>query len=96
MLQQSILGGWQFVLCSISVTEQFPSCLIDRAQGTGFVIPVNLKFQEIILVDIQQLEGMIGQIHKCLRDVFIDLLRLPNDLLPLTFKARVVSQPENA
>ena len=31
----------------------------------------------MIVVDIQQLEEMIDQIHKCLRDVFIDVLRLP-------------------
>ena len=61
------------------MTEQFPSCLIDRAQRTelkGFVIQDNsqsLNFLEMIVVDIQQLEGMTDQIHKYLHVVFIDL-----------------------
>ena len=46
---------------------------------TDFVIKDNsqsLKFLEMIVVDIQQLKGMTGQIHKYLRDVFVDLSRL--------------------
>ena len=67
-MQHSILGGWQFDHCSSSVTEQLLSCLIDRAQKTGFVIQDNsqtLKFLEMIVVDIQQLKCMTSQIHKC-------------------------------
>ena len=63
------------------MTEEFPSCLVDGSQRTGFVIQDNsqsLDLLEMVIVDIQQLEGMTGEIHKCLCDVFINVPGLPN------------------
>ena len=63
------------------MTEEFASCIIDGSQRTGFVIQDNsqsLDLLEMVIVDIQQLEGVTGEIHKGLCDVFINMPSLPN------------------
>jgi len=50
----------------------------------------------MFVIQIQQLEGITDQRHKCLCQIIVDLPWLPNRLFALTVKVEFVSQPENA
>ena len=91
MLKQCILSGRQSLHCPTPVTEEFLSHLIDGAQRTGFVIHYDCqspKLLELLTVNIQLLEEMLGQGDKYLCCISIGLLGPPSKLLNLATECR--------
>ena len=69
------------------MSEQSPSCIVNRTQKTGFVVDddsQSLELRETVVVMLQRMKWMAGEIHECI-SVTSFFIRYMNVYLSLRF-----------